>query len=67
MAGQVLWVSVGASAWLSTKSDQFYVNMALRSSDDRYDGKRPRLRVRHVLTPFFHPLTTQEQQKPCTS
>ncbi|BDA45353.1 probable extracellular serine proteinase at N-terminal half [Coccomyxa sp. Obi] len=42
---QVLWVSVGASAWLTTKSDQFYVDMALRSADDRYDGKRPRLRV----------------------
>ena len=48
---QVVWVSVGASAWLSTKSDQIYVDMALRSADERYDGKRPRLRVRLIPSP----------------
>lgn len=39
-------MSIGAGAWLTTDSDQFYIDMALRSADSRYDGKRPRLRVR---------------------
>lgn len=55
-ARQVLWLDPSAGVWSCADSDDFYVNLALRSADDaRYDGKRPRLRVRrgdlHTLTP----------------
>lgn len=44
---QVLWLDPGAGIWSCVDSDNFYINLALRSADDaRYDGKRPRLRVR---------------------
>ena len=43
---QVIWIDVGTLAWLSTDSDEFYVDMALESRDSRYDGNRPRIRVR---------------------
>ncbi len=51
-------MSVGAAAWLTTDSDQFYIDMALRSYDSRYDGKRPRLRVSCARHPADPPLTT---------
>ena len=43
---QVIWIDVGSLAWLSTDSDEFYVDMALESRDPRYDGNCPRIRVR---------------------
>ena len=46
---QVIWIDVGSLAWLSTDSDEFYVEMALESRDPRYDGNRPRIRVRARL------------------
>ena len=51
---QVIWIDVGTLAWLSTDSDEFYVDMALESRDSRYDGNRPRIRVRacfHLANP----------------
>ena len=43
---QVIWIDIGTLAWLSTDSDEFYVDMALESRDPRFDGNRPRIRVR---------------------
>ncbi|CAK0782475.1 hypothetical protein CVIRNUC_005706 [Coccomyxa viridis] len=43
---KVIWIDVGTLAWLSTDSDEFYVDMALESRDSRYDGNRPRIRVK---------------------
>ncbi len=42
---QVVWADVGSMAWQNTDSSQFYIDLALRSRDPRYDGKRPRIRV----------------------
>lgn len=49
---QVIWIDVGALAWLSTDSNEFYIDMALKSRDSRYDGKRPRIRV--TAGPIWH-------------
>ena len=38
-------MDIGSLAWLNTDSDQFYIDMALKSRDSRFDGKRPRIRV----------------------
>lgn len=50
----MIWADVGKLAWLNTDSDQFYIDMALRSKDSRYDGKRPRIRVRAAPTWYLY-------------
>jgi hypothetical protein len=43
---QVLWLDMGSSAWATTDSSSFYIDLALRSAADaRFDGKRPRLQA----------------------
>ena len=53
---QVLWLDTGYSAWATTDSSDFYVDLALRSTDARFDGKRPRLQVRPAVA--CHAVTT---------
>lgn len=63
---QVVWVSVGDAAWLTTDSDQFFIDLALRSAaDSRYDGKRPRLRVRPYTSPSFPSLILPTLHRCC--
>lgn len=66
---QVLWLDAGQYVWTTTDSDQFFINLALRSTDLRYDGKRPRIRVRLAFkhsfsVPFLDIFSLDRDQKP---
>ena len=49
----MFWLDAGASAWSMTDSNDFYIDLTLRSAEDpRFDGQRPRLRVRLSVVAF---------------